>query len=221
MILSNERRILTSPESAFHGLESSGEQHTQHICKLRRKSRTTFLSRVELWLLLELLKAFYLGSLRCMTDSIIMADIYPDTTQRLKILFLWMLCVSIVTELFAWVCCCMYLGIDAPSHLAAGFLTDLISVCSASNSLPMSSPSQRYHPMPLGEPAIWNEKEPSQVITKFSFVLLEMVRQKVRNDNLPECGLGPSSQFSQLKIPVLSEVMWDPRGGVLWNAQVT
>lgn len=94
MILSNKRRILTSPELAFHGLELSGEQHTQHICKLRRKSRTTFLSRVELWLLLELLKAFYLGSFRCMTDSIIMAYIYQDTTQRLKILFLWKLYVK-------------------------------------------------------------------------------------------------------------------------------
>lgn len=220
MILSNERTIVTSPELAFHGLESSGERHTQHICKLRRKSRTTFLSRVELWLLLELLKAFYLGSFRCMTDSIIMAYIYQGTTQCLKILFLWKLCVSIVTELFAWVCCCMYLGIDAPSHLAAGFLTDLISVCSASNSLPMSSPSQRYHPMPLGEPAIWNVR--NQVRSSLNFLLCYWRRSDRRCGMiLPEYGLGPSSQFSQLKIPVLSEVMWDPRGGVLWNAQVT
>lgn len=104
MILSNERRILTSPESAFHGLESSGEQHTQHICKLRRKSRTTFLSRVELWLLLELLKAFYLGSFRCMTDSIIMAYIYPDTTQRLKILFLCKYRVGLLLHLLGYWC---------------------------------------------------------------------------------------------------------------------
>lgn len=63
---------------------------------------------------------------------------------------------------------------------------------------------------------------PSQVITKFSFVLLEKDGQKVWNDNLPEYVLGPSSpsQLSQLKIPVLSEVMWDP-SGVLWNGLVT
>lgn len=54
-----------------------------------------------------------------------------------------------------------------------------------------------------------NEMEPSQVITTFSFVLLEEDGQKVWNDNLSEYVLGPSSpsQFSQLKIPVLSEVM--------------
>lgn len=55
--------------------------------------------------------------------------------------------------------------------------------------------------------------KPSQVISKFSFVLLEGW-QKVWNDNLPEYVLGPSSpfQFSHLKIPVLSEVIGDPSG---------
>lgn len=67
---------------------------------------------------------------------------------------------------------------------------------------------------PCRDPTIWNGMkqngmEPSQVITKFSFVLLEEDGQKVWNDNLSGYALGPSSpsQFSQLKIPVLSEVM--------------
>lgn len=48
MILGNERRILTIPELAFRYLESSGGQHAQNICKLRRKTRNNSQNGVEL-----------------------------------------------------------------------------------------------------------------------------------------------------------------------------